>query len=255
MKKSFFTFLMVTLLAGIGFGQNNKAWVELSVRNTEKILNDSPWAQTQTETDTSEMFFSPTRPGTSSTTQASISSRNKPSDQQSINNNRADRGATNEAVSVNYRVRLLSAKPIREAISRTVLLNQVEPGPDLIDQMQTLVDRDFSKFIVVIVSIDATDGRFLGQSIQAFGSATTSTLRNGTYLELKDGKRLYLMEYRAPQNDGLGAKYVFPRMVDGKPFVTAESGTLRFYSEVGGNIKLNVKYKISDMIADGKLEY
>ena len=48
---------------------------------------------------------------------------------------------------------------------------------------------------------------------------------------------------------------MFPRIVDGQPFLTGENGTVRFYSEVGSKIKLNVRYKLSDMIYDGKLEY
>ena len=63
------------------------------------------------------------------------------------------------------------------------------------------------------------------------------------------------MDYRAPQEDGLWAKYLFPRMVDGKPFLNPTSGFVRFYSEVGSNIKLNVKYKLADMVRNGALEY
>src|SRR5437899_2154220 len=203
------------------------------------------------------MFYSPTKGGTSPSTSVGASSATvgKAVDQQSINNNRSDRGATNQSVSVNYYVRFLSAKPVREAISRMVILNKHQPVEDLEGLMQTFVDRDFSEYIVVSVTLDSTDGRFSGPSLQAFAGATADTLRNTTYLERKDGKHLYLMEYRAPQDDGLGAKFVFLRTVDGQPFLTAENGTVRFYSEVGSKIKLNVKYKLSDMLYNGKLEY
>jgi hypothetical protein len=126
---------------------------------------------------------------------------------------------------------------------------------DLIDQMQSFVDRDFSQFIIVTVVSEAADRRLLGPALQAFADATVETLRNTTYLERNDGKRLYLMDYRAPQDDGLGAKFVFQRVSDGSEFLTTKSGSVRFYSEVGSNLKLNVKYKISDMVVDGKLEY
>lgn len=254
MKKAVFAFLFIVLLTGISTAQKSKSWTELSKNDAEKILNESAWGQTQTETDTSEMFFSPTRPGSASVGQSSAT-RNTASDQQSINNNRADRGAVNQAVSVNYRIRFLSAKPVREAISRMIVLNQEKPNEGLVEQMQTFVDRDFSQYIVVIVTFDSTDARFSGPALQAFGSATADTLRNKTYLERKDGKRLFLMDYRAPISDGLGAKFVFPRMVDGKPFLDETSGNVRFVSDVADKIKLNVKYKISDMIYDGKLEY
>jgi hypothetical protein len=254
MRRAVFALLFVALLTSISTAQKSKSWTELSKNDAEKLLNDSAWGQTQTETDTSEMFFSPTRPGTSSIGQSSAT-RSTASNQQSINNNRADRGAINQAISVNYRIRFFSAKPIREAISRMIVLNQDKPNEGLVEQMQTFVDRDFSQYIVVIVTFDSTDARFSGPALQAFGSATADTLKNKTYLERKDGKRLFLMDYRAPIGDGLGAKFVFPRMVDGKPFLDETSGNVRFVSDVADKIKLNVKYKISDMMYDGKLEY
>jgi len=91
--------------------------------------------------------------------------------------------------------------------------------------------------------------------MQIFNSANTGTLKNATYLENKDGKRVFLQEYIAPINDGMGAKFVFPRTVDEKPFINSESGYLRFYAEMAKNIKLNMRFKISDMMYEGKLEY
>lgn len=254
MRRLLFIIVSVLVIAGTGFGQGNRSWVEKTAKDAEKLLTDSPWAQTQTDTDTSELFYSPTKPGASAIGQATSIRATIP-DQQSINNNRADRGATNGAVEVNYHIRLFSARPIREAIARVVLVNRIEPRPELIDLMQTLVDRDFGEYIVVTVTCDSSDGRFLGPAIQAFSSATANTLRNTTYLERKDGKRLFLMDYRIPQSDGLGAKFVFPRVVDGRPFLTEGDGTVRFYSEVNSKLKLNVRYKLADMIVGGKLEY
>ena len=46
--------------------------------------------------------------------------------------------------------------------------------------------------------------------MQVFNSANTGVLKNNTYLENNDGKRLFLQEYIAPINDGMGAKFVFP---------------------------------------------
>jgi hypothetical protein len=63
------------------------------------------------------------------------------------------------------------------------------------------------------------------------------------------------MDYRAPQADGLGAKFVFERAPDGKAFVDENSGNFRFYSEVGDKIKLNVKFAIAELVYNGKLEY
>jgi hypothetical protein len=254
MQRIFCSLCVLFYFGGLASSQDHASWTKLTKADAEKILNFSAWGQTQIDTDTTEMMYSPTRPGTSAIGQP-MASRSTPNSQQSINNNRADQGAANEAIAVNYRIRLLSAKPIREAISRMVLFERGQTDENLELAMQSLIDRDFSKWIVICVTIDSTDGRYSGPAIQAFESASADTLRNKTYLERKDGKRLFLLDYRAPTNDGLGAKFVFERASEAEPFITADSGTFRFYSEVGDKIKLNVKYKLADLTYNGKLEY
>ncbi len=123
------------------------------------------------------------------------------------------------------------------------------------EQLRAFAEQKSEEWIVVAVTFDAQDGRFSGPAMQAFGSAITGTLRNNTYLKLKGGKRSFLAEYKAPINDGLGAKFVFKRVVDGEPLIKPDSGEVRFYSEVARNIKLNMRFKVSEMMYEGKLEY
>ena len=78
-----------------------------------------------------------------------------------------------------------------------------------------------------------------------------------------------------PRNDGLGARFIFPRLIDGKPYITAESGDIHFVSELsqggggsrsqasgaaGGspgplNYRLDCRFKVAPMNFQGKLEY
>jgi len=74
------------------------------------------------------------------------------------------------------------------------------------------------------------------------------------YLERKDGKKLFLMEYRPPTEDGMGAKFVFPRKFEGQPFLS-ENDSVRFIAQLNEKMKLNTRYKLSDMLYEGKLEY
>ena len=253
MKKVIFAAVIITLLLSIGAAQN-KPWTEWTKVEAEKVLNSSAWGQTQTETDTSEMMYSPTSLGGGGTsTRTGITGTQ--TDRQSVNNNRVAQGANNQAISVNYHVRLLSAKPVRQAFMRVIALTQKTPDKELLDGLKSFVDRDFSNFIVVAVTFDSTDGRYSGPALQAFASGTLGTLKNKTYLERKDGKRVFLMEYHAPINDGLGAKFIFPRIVDEKRFVNADTGSFRFYSEVTTQLKLNVTFKTSDLMYNGQLEY
>jgi hypothetical protein len=84
---------------------------------------------------------------------------------------------------------------------------------------------------------------------------TNDVLKNNTYVETKKGQRVFLTDYKAPINDGIGAKFIFPRTSSGDPFLTPESGELRFYSELTKNLILNMKFKVAELVWDGVLEY
>jgi hypothetical protein len=233
MKKLSITLMVVFAFVAVAVAQKKaKPWEEWNEKEVQKMLNDSPWGQTQTETNTSEMFYSPNDPNASG-------------------GSRAKEGAYNQAVSTNFRIRLLSAKPIRQAFARGVAMK----NPQLMEKLRAFADQTSDQFIVVAVDYDSADQRFSGKAMQAFNSAVTSTLKNVSYLETNNGKRIFLQEYMAPIKDGMGAKFVFSRTIDDKPFITPESGFLRFYAEMGAGIKINMRFKIADMTYDGKLEY
>src|SRR2546422_6829755 len=59
-------FLVLISSAAVTAQKHSTTWMELPKKDAEKILNESPWAHTQVDTDTSEMFYSPTRQGTAS---------------------------------------------------------------------------------------------------------------------------------------------------------------------------------------------
>lgn len=250
------TVLFVVLSSSVVFSQWRPGpWVEMPKQNAEKLVSDSPWAQTQVDTDISEMFFSPTRAGTGGSSGRSSAASGQSGSQSSINNKRADRGAVNQAVEIRYRICFLSARPVREAFARLVMLSQREPDNDLMQRLQSFVKRDFSSYIVIAVTIDSNDNRFLGPVLQQVNSATTGTLKKKAYLERPDGKRIFLSAYQAPVADGLGAKFIFLRRRDGENFLDIKSQSVRFVAELSDSVKLNMRFKVSEMIYDQKLEY
>ena len=247
--------LLAIVLAGLTTTpQEKELWPKWDKGKANKMLNSSPWGQTQTDTDTSEMTYSPTtNSGTSGVGQSASSTAGARSTGRDVQGNRSDQGASNQAMSVNYHVRFLSAKPIRQAFARMIEI-QEKDNKSVREQLGPFVERDFGDYIVVAVTFDASDNRFAGPVLQAFSSATPGTLKTQAYLERSDGKRLFVMDYKPPTNDGLGAKFVFPRMVDGHPFLT-DSGDVRFVAEISDKITVNTKYKLHDMMYEGKLEY
>jgi hypothetical protein len=209
---------------------SKKPYTEWSEKDATKLLNDSPWCQTQAVTDTSQM----------------------------TGQGRADSGQSRvqEVVNVNLRIRFLSAKPTRQAISHLMeLTNREKISAQLAERLKAFAAADFPDYIVITVTSESDKAsRLLQQTQASFYKLTTSELRNNTYL-LSGGQRVFIKEYQPPGNDGLGARYIFPRTVDGKPFITPESGDVLFHSEPAGATALNMRYKVKDMMYGGKLEY
>ncbi len=235
---------LLMLLAVSATAQKSKPWTEWSAKDADKILNDSAWGQTQTEggesTPSSTSAITPTTQGQSRSQNVSAAAT-------------VESGEKKDATAVHYRVRFLSAKPIRAAFVRMVELSGAPA--EKVAQLRTFVDRDFGDYIVVTITMDGNDKKRMGPAMTEIGSASADALKTTTYLERKDGKRVALMDYRAPIQDGLGAKFVFPRMLDGKPFIEANSGEVRFATEVGKAVKISKRFKVSEMMYEGKLEF
>ncbi|MDX6289297.1 MAG: hypothetical protein QOH42_1096 [Blastocatellia bacterium] len=221
--------------------KTEKPWTEWSKKDADKILSNSPWAQTQTDTDTSQMFFSPTSDPRTMGASSNDSSR-------------AAQGATNQSVNVSFHARFLSARPVRQAFVRIMELQQ-KPDPKLIEKLHRFAEVKWENSIIVAVTFESTDQRYLGTVMQAFNSAATGTLKNDTYLERSDGKRLFLEEYVPPSKDGFGARFIFLREMNGQPFITKDTGEVRFYTQFSNSIKVDRRFKIADMMYQGELEY
>src|SRR5215204_4865976 len=220
-----------------------KSWKEWSRKDAEKILNDSPWSHLQVDTDLSEMFFQPT-------TDARTSGGRAPNA-----NSRLEQGATNQETKIQYGIRFFSARPVRQAFMRIIQLQKKDLERDVVARMNSFAEVPASDSIIVAVTIEGTDKRSLGKVMQIIESAATGTLKNTTYLERNDGKRLFIEEYVPPGKDGFGARFIFKRIVDERPFLTTDFDDVRFVSEFGTAVKLNMRFKVSDMMVDGKLEY
>ena len=231
-RRFLITFFAITVAYpfGVSAQWNKKPYTEWSEKEATKLLNDSPWGQTQAVTDTSQMT------GVA----------------------RADSGQSRiaDVFNVNLRIRFLSAKPVRQAISRLMEIKNAEKiSPQLATRLKEFAAADFPDYIVITVTTESEKASALFQQTQAaFYKLTTNEMINNTYL-LASGQRVFVKEYQPPGKDGLGARYIFPRLVDGKPFVNPETVDVLFHSEPRGTTVLNMRYKVKDMMFDGKLEY
>src|SRR5438309_10151351 len=113
MRRILFTYSILILFAVSATAQKTKPWTEWSEKDAEKILNDSAWGQTQTEGgDTSS------QPSSTSAITATTAARREDTNTKAAAN--VESGEKKGPMSVHYRVRLLSAKPIRAAFVRMI---------------------------------------------------------------------------------------------------------------------------------------
>ncbi|HET8782560.1 MAG TPA: hypothetical protein VFM63_09080 [Pyrinomonadaceae bacterium] len=248
MNKRLFTLIACAILlssslvfAGSSPAQKaEKPWTEWTQKDAEKILNSSPWSQAQVDTDTSEMFFSPT---------------NDPARGRTTDNagTRLESGARNQAVNVKFVVRFFSARPIRQALIRMLELKN-KPDAATAERMHAFANVKSGDSIILTLTVESPDRRYLGPATQAMSSAITATMKNETYLE-RDGKRNFLHEYVPPGADGFGARFIFLRVVDEQPFINGNTGEVRFVTKYPNGMKVDRKFKVSDMIYEGQVEY
>jgi hypothetical protein len=188
-----FVFISFAIISvSLPFRRNGtKSLTEWSKEAT-KVLNDSPWGQTQNLTDTSQM----TGQGRLDSSQSRIA----------------------DVFNVNIRIRFLSAKPVRQAISHLMeMKNRETISAQLAAQLKAFAAADFPDYVVITVTSESDKASRLLQQTQAeFYRLTTSELKNNTYL-LAGGNRVFIKEYQPPGKDGLGARYIFLDWWTAKP--------------------------------------
>jgi hypothetical protein len=238
--KTLFVLAGLALTVGIALAQKNKPWTQWAIKDAEKILNNSGWGQTQTKLEAADEA-----PSWST-------------------DSRAGDGidALNEDTGVHFYIRFLSAKPVRQAFLRLTELNPTKNLQQQVEKMRQFVDSEYEKTIVIAVDYFGKDVRFTAPVYNAFSTANMAALKDDVYLIPKGGKRVNLVTYEPPvPGEGLGCKLTFPRMVDGQPVITAKTGDVRFYAKFppfgasSYQIILNVRFKVSDFMYEGKLEF
>lgn len=232
-------FILFTVSAA---AQKEKPWTEWSEKDAIKVMTDSAWAQTQKEL---------TEGGSGTSAMTANTGKNSTANVGMSDGEKSDKIGQQKSLTVNYHLSFLSAKPVRQAFVRYLELKTPETPADKAAERRAFIDRDFGDFIVVTLKLDGTDSQKLGPARQLL-SGDPNAFKDTAYLERKDGKRVALADYRVP--DVFGAKFIFPRTLEGKPFLDANSGEVRVYLEIG-KTKLSRRFKVAEMMYDGKLEY
>jgi len=160
-----------------------------------------------------------------------------------------------------YYVRFLSARPIREAYAR---IQQIQHGYDKMspekrkqfDEAQLPnLDLDVSRWIVVSVSFRSNDPNEESSVRRFFQSETVKTLKTKAFLSTPSCPQVELGAYFPQREESVGAKFVFPREVNGVPVLTKDcpSITLELLDIPGTNARLRATFAVNPMIIDDQL--
>lgn len=245
MKKA--TLLFGFVLAAGAFLLAKKFWeekpyLEWNHDQAVSILLDSPWSQSQTFGQSQlSGARSPASPGEPSSPTSPESNTSGPVPRL------GEIRSGDFSVSRQYYVRFQSASPVRMALARMAMLR----GRVSEQQARQFVETaPFPGYIVVVVSLAP------GQERTELDTVTTDLLKNSTYLLLKKSKqRVYLERYVSPQeanaNEGI---FLFPRAKNGEELVSVEEEEIRFISKLNPRTELNRRFKLRDMVLNGKLE-
>ncbi len=162
-----------------------------------------------------------------------------------------------------YYVRFLSARPIREAYAR---LQQIQHGYDKMSPEERAsfeavqlpnLDMDVSKWIVLSVSFRSNDPNEESSVRRFFQSETVKTLKTKAFLSTASCSQVELSAYFPQQEESVGAKFIFPREVNGVPVLTSEcpNVTLELLDVPGTNARLRATFAVKPMIVGNQLVF
>jgi hypothetical protein len=195
-----------------------------------RMLSDSPWAQSETFT-------------------VQIDSK--------------DAGLRGEKeLFFRFTARFFSARPVREAYVRLYRLmnNYDQMAPDQRQEFdkrfQRALNQDVADRVIVAVEHDTNVPDTARDLRSAFELATAETLKQRVYLISQRLGRVELLEYFPPSADGTGAKFVFPRTVNGQPVFGPQDKEIRFdFTAPVTNQRVFLTFKSAKMTYRGELSY
>ena len=183
-----FLILVLTLMA-FPFSLLEEPFTSWSLDEAVAVLNDSPWARQTTFTEVIEGVGSGVR-------------------------------GEKEIFNTFY-TRILSALPVRQAFVR---VEQYTHDYDSLSRSEKArfddlaapgLDLNFEDWIVLAVSFRSNDPDNERDVDRYLEVGTTDSLKNLAFLSTSRVSQVRLKGYFPPQGDGVGAKFVFPRVVDG----------------------------------------
>lgn len=127
-----------------------------------------------------------------------------------------------------YTVRLLSARPVREAYQRLYRVLNRAPGPSAPLGAGPAEAPRQEEEIVVALQVHSPGRAERAPLQQIFQHHDLKIIEQGAFLETESTGRVGLQGYYPPTSEGTGALFIFPQAHQGRPLVTARDRWLRF---------------------------
>jgi hypothetical protein len=233
------------VLATASFAQGpwaKKDWKQWSKEDCRKVLEDSPWAQRWDHSDNKMANFATRTRGTSGV------------------------GSESE-LTVFYVVQFRSARPVREAVVRQVLIaNQYdlldpEKKESMRKQTDGFLNRSYDDVIVVHVTYGSNVPEY-NRDLATFWQTRYSegTVPQEAFLNGSRGQKITPVRMVSPKGGAQEFELIFPRMVEGKPLLEPGDKTIsvEFISPPIGDVsssRVFVEFKVDKMALNGQLIY
>lgn len=195
-----------------------------------RMLNDSPWAQSETFTGT-------------------------------IVSKDAGLGGEKELY-YRFVVRFFSALPVRQAYVRMMrLMNNydqmtTEQREEFDKRFRRALELEVSDRVIVALDFDTNNPDAARELRQSFELESADKLKQNVYLISQRLKRVELQAYFPPGADGTGAKLIFPRTVNGQPVFGPQDKEIRFDFVVPATRQhISLTFKSAKMTYQGQLSY
>jgi hypothetical protein len=160
-------------------------------------------------------------------------------------------GAEGQAY-VEYNVQFLSALPVRQAIAKLQKMDG--------KKAEEFLSADYSDKVVVNVNYSTNLAAADLDLARNWQSSNLAVLQNNVYLIGSKGAKVPLAEYKVAQGAGRSFQFIFPRMRDGKPVLSAEDKSLILQFEYKpvqgmGDGKAQIEFKTKKMVYAGAIAY
>jgi len=158
-----------------------------------------------------------------------------------------------------FYVRFLSAKPIREAYARVRQIQEKydelskEEKKKLDDSLTAGLKLNVTNWIVVALTFRSNDPNVELGLKQFLEVQTSETIRARAFLSNARFPQIPPSAYFPPRDEVVGAKFVFPRRVDGQPVVSTGDEGISFELDVPGFASvLRVSFPVAEMMVKGE---